>query len=308
MIPVITIEGPTASGKSALAMKLASDFNTELISADSRQVYQKLDIGTAKPPKEEQALIKHHLIDIISIKETYTAGDFKNQATNICSSLWDKKRLPIIVGGTGLYIRSLLHGLFSIPKVPDEIKHEFRTLLERNGLEFLHQLLNKIDQEAAFKISIKDTQRILRALEVWKYTGIPITEHWKKQDRTSQFKAFRILITVDRSELYERIDKRLDTMIEKGILREIENLLKEGYQWTDPGLNAVGYKEFIPYFEKLDTWQNCLVQAKQHTRNYAKRQLTWYNKCKFDVAFSPGMFNISELEANIDLFLAASRV
>ncbi len=295
MIPIITIEGPTGSGKSAIAMQLALELGTELISADSRQVYQKLDIGTAKPSKEEQEMVHHHLIDIIDIKETYTAGDFKNQAGKICAVLWSQKKIPIIAGGTGLYIRSLLHGLFTIPQVPIEVKQEFRELQEKNGLEFLHQYLSKIDPIAASKISVNDQQRILRALEVWKFTGTPITEHWKHQEHTSPFRALRIFISPNRSELYQRIEKRLDTMIEKGILREIEDLLHNGYDWRDPGMNAVGYREFIPYFTKLDSWQNCLIKAKQHTRNYAKRQWTWYNKCNFDLTISPDAITLSKL-------------
>jgi tRNA dimethylallyltransferase len=295
MIPVITIEGPTASGKSTLALQLSLELDTELISADSRQVYNKLDIGTAKPSREELALVPHHLIDIIDIKEKYTAGDFRLQAGQICKSLWEKGKIPIIVGGTGLYIRSLLQGLFTIPDIPEGIKYEFRDLLEVKGLEFLHHFLEEIDPEAASRISANDPQRILRALEVWKFTGTPITDHWKQQDRSSQFTAFRILISPARSELYSKIDKRLDTMIEKGILREIDSLLSEGYLWSDPGLNAVGYKEFMPYFMHEDTWQNCLEKAKQHTRNYAKRQWTWYNKCVFDLTTSADSVTLSEI-------------
>jgi tRNA dimethylallyltransferase len=303
MIPVITIEGPTASGKSSLAMQLAHELNTELISADSRQVYRKLDIGTAKPSKEEQAFVKHHLIDIIDIKDKYTAGDFKKQAGQLCSALWQRKKVPIIVGGTGLYVRSLLHGLFSIPDVPPEVKQEIRELHERNGLEFLHHFLAEVDPDSAARISVNDTQRILRALEVWKFTGITITDHWMKQDRTTQFTAFRILVSPERSELYSRIEKRLDMMMEKGILMEIDNLLKEGYQWSDPGLNAVGYKEFMPYFMKEDTWQNCLEKAKQHSRNYAKRQWTWYNKYSYDLVISPECIKLYEIIELVGQFL-----
>ncbi|HNX00930.1 MAG TPA: tRNA (adenosine(37)-N6)-dimethylallyltransferase MiaA [Candidatus Cloacimonadota bacterium] len=304
MIPIITIEGPTASGKSNLALALALEMDTEIISADSRQVYRLMDIGTSKPTPDELAQVKHHLIDILDITQVYTAGEFRKQATEISHYLWEKRKIPIIVGGTGLYVRSLLHGLFQIPDIPETIKSEIRSLYDTHGMEYIHHYLQQVDPEAAGKISSNDPQRTLRALEVWKFTGIPITEHWKNQLKISDFKPFRIYIKTERPELYDRIEKRLDTMMAKGFLQEIEYLLDTGYKWTDPGMNSVGYKEFKPYFEQHDSLDNCLDKAKQHTRNYAKRQFTWYNKCEFDLASSLENINIYAVKKSIGHFIS----
>ncbi|NLM91017.1 MAG: tRNA (adenosine(37)-N6)-dimethylallyltransferase MiaA [Candidatus Cloacimonetes bacterium] len=287
MIPVITIEGATASGKSALAIVLAEALNTEIISADSRQVYCYLDIGTAKVTKEEQKRVKHHLIDIINPDETYNAGAFVKDASLIIEKLHSEGKIPVICGGTGLYIKALLKGLFSLPPLPQEIRQNLKQRLKEEGLAALYAELKSLDPLFAEKISENDTQRILRGLEVAIGTGIPLSEHWQKQKSSCKYNAFRILIDIPRPELYQRINQRIEKMLAQGLLAEIENLFALGYDENSPGLNCLGYKEFLPYFKKEAGLEECILLAAQHQRNYAKRQVTWYRKGNFDLVISP---------------------
>lgn len=287
MIPVITIEGATASGKSALAIVLAEALNTEIISADSRQVYRYLDIGTAKVTKEEQKRVKHHLIDIINPDETYNAGAFVKDASIIIEKLHSEGKIPVICGGTGLYIKALLKGLFSLPPLPQEIRQNLKQHLKEEGLAALYAELKSLDPLFAEKISENDTQRILRGLEVAIGTGIPLSEHWQKQKSSCKYNAFRILIDIPRPELYQRINQRIEKMLAQGLLAEIENLFALGYDENSPGLNCLGYKEFLPYFKKEVGLEECILLAAQHQRNYAKRQVTWYRKGNFDLVISP---------------------
>ena len=287
MIPVITIEGATASGKSALAIVLAEALNTEIISADSRQVYCYLDIGTAKVTKEEQKRVKHHLIDIINPDETYNAGAFVKDASIIIEKLHSEGKIPVICGGTGLYIKALLKGLFFLPPLPQEIRQNLKQRLKEEGLAALYAELKSLDPLFADKISENDTQRILRGLEVAIGTGIPLSEHWQKQKSSCKYNAFRILIDIPRPELYQRINQRIEKMLAQGLLAEIENLFALGYDENSPGLNCLGYKEFLPYFKKEAGLEECILLAAQHQRNYAKRQVTWYRKGNFDLVISP---------------------
>ena len=287
MIPVITIEGATAFGKSALAIVLAEALNTEIISTDSRQVYRYLDIGTAKVTKEEQKRVKHHLIDIINPDETYNAGAFVKDASIIIEKLHSEGKIPVICGGTGLYIKALLKGLFSLPPLPQEIRQNLKQRLKEEGLAALYAELKSLDPLFAEKISENDTQRILRGLEVAIGTGIPLSEHWQKQKSSCKYNAFRILIDIPRPELYQRINQRIEKMLAQGLLAEIENLFALGYDENSPGLNCLGYKEFLPYFKKEVGLEECILLAAQHQRNYAKRQVTWYRKGNFDLVISP---------------------
>ncbi|MDD3606927.1 MAG: tRNA (adenosine(37)-N6)-dimethylallyltransferase MiaA [Candidatus Cloacimonas acidaminovorans] len=287
MIPVITIEGATASGKSALAIVLAEALNTEIISADSRQVYRYLDIGTAKVTKEEQKRVKHHLIDIINPDETYNAGAFVKDASLIIEKLHSEGKIPVICGGTGLYIKALLKGLFFLSPLPHEIRQNLKQRLKEEGLAALYAELKSLDPLFAEKISENDTQRILRGLEVAIGTGIPLSEHWQKQKSSCKYNAFRILIDIPRPELYQRINQRIEKMLAQGLLAEIENLFALGYDENSPGLNCLGYKEFLPYFKKEAGLEECILLAAQHQRNYAKRQVTWYRKGNFDLVISP---------------------
>ncbi|HQF82096.1 MAG TPA: tRNA (adenosine(37)-N6)-dimethylallyltransferase MiaA, partial [Candidatus Syntrophosphaera thermopropionivorans] len=281
MIPLITLEGPTASGKTELAILLAKELGSEIISADSRQVYRYLDIGTAKPSVEQLQQVKHHLISIIDPSESYNAGRFCADAGNIIEDLNSRGIIPIVCGGTGLYVSSLLTGLFPEIKMDKDIRANLIKRMNQEGLASLFEELKKIDPDFAFRISSNDKQRILRGLEVYYATGIPITKHWKNQTSHNRYHTFRILLQPPREILYPRINNRIQQMIDSGLLNEIEHLFKLGYTPLSPGSNTLGYKEFLPYFLESAPLNQCISLAAQHTRNYAKRQYTWYRKYKF---------------------------
>lgn len=288
---IICIEGPTGSGKSNLAIELALAIDAEIISSDSRQVYIGMDIGTAKVNQIEQAKVKHHLIDIINPDSSYNAGAFVKEAQKIIA---DDKNV-IICGGTGLYIQSLLYGLFEHPPIDPTIRTELKVKYANSGIAPLYELLKQIDPAVANRLSENDPQRILRALEIYIGTGITLSQHWESQNRDLRYKTYRILVQRDREELYQRINHRLSEMIEQGLLQEIEGLLKQGYTWDSPGLNSLGYKEFRPYFEDGISMVACSHLAAQHHRNYAKRQLTWYRKITFDLTLHPSQVNLSSV-------------
>lgn len=283
MIPLITIEGPTGSGKSALAIRLAQELATEIISADSRQVYRYLDIGTAKPSAAELDAVPHHLISIVEPTQSYNVGKFCADAGEVITQLHARGKIPIICGGTGLYVSGLLRGIFPLGEIPEELRLGLQARLSNEGLDVLYSELVDIDPVFAAQVSSRDKQRILRGLEVYQATGTPISAHWSLQEKSSRFKTFRILLDLPRPLLYERIDLRVQNMLESGWLDEISHLLGMGYKDTDHGLNSLGYKELLPHLTAGADLTSCALLAAQHTRNYAKRQCTWYRKHKFDL-------------------------
>ncbi len=297
MIPILVIEGATATGKSKLALELAGKLNSEIISADSRQVYKYMDIGTAKPSMADRTAIPHHLIDVINPKQAYSAGSFINDATEAVSKIHSKGILPIISGGTGFYIKAFLNGLFEASESFLAARSAIEEIENSAGKVKLYNLLCEVDPDAVKRIHQNDIYRIKRALEVWKATGKPISKHWEEQKEVrSQYNCFRILIDIERDTLYERINQRMDKMIEMGLLPEIESLLEMGYDETSPGLSSLGYREFLPLIKKESNLAACLEMAKQNSRNYAKRQLTWYRKQNFDLIYngSESLKNILE--------------
>jgi tRNA dimethylallyltransferase len=300
---LVTIEGPTASGKSKLALQLARELGAHIISADSRQVYRYMDIGTAKPTKAEMNEIPHHLIDLIYPDESYNAGSFSSDCTLIIDEL-TQKGIPVIVcGGTGLYISGLLQGLFQQISIQPEIKQGLKLRLETEGLPVLYKYLQQVDEDFARKISANDKQRVLRGLEVYEGTGIPMSEHWRRQTKDNRYLAYRILLDIPRRELYTRIDSRMKNMVEMGLLNEINDLLSKGYSATSPGLNTLGYKEILPHILDGVALDECETLAAQHTRNYAKRQVTWSRKHKFDLTLSSNEIIISDIRDSIRNFL-----
>lgn len=302
MIPIIVIEGPTASGKTTLALALAEHLKSEIISADSRQVYKFLDIGTAKPSPEELARVRQHLIDIINPDESFNAGLFRHQALAISQALNEQGKIPVVCGGTGLYVKALLEGLFKSDVNDPQIRAALDEECNENGLKVLYERLCEVDSQAAKQISCNDKQRIMRALEVFQATGIPLSEHWQRQERSPQFKAFRIFLNEERDVLYKRIDERVLKMLNSGLIEEIKSILKKGYNWSDPGFNSVGYKEFRPYLETGENLDKCTALAQQHTRNYAKRQLTWYRKGSFNLADGSLSISICNVTEAIESF------
>ena len=303
MIPLLTVEGATASGKSALALILARELGCEIISADSRQVYRYLDIGTAKPDPAALEEVPHHLIGIIEPSESYNVGRFCQAAGALARDLAARGVLPLVCGGTGLYVDGLIRGIFAQLAIPAAVRARLRERLGEQGLPALYRELLAVDPEFAGRISARDQQRILRGLEVFEATGEPISGHWRRQQREEQFRVFRILLDPPREELYRRIDRRLDGMLERGLLEELRSLLQRGFTPQSPGLNSLGYKEFLPLLLEGAKPERCRDLAAQHTRNYAKRQCTWYRKHKFDLTLTSIAANISEVPGLIRAWL-----
>ena len=278
---VIVIGGPTASGKTALSIFLAKKINGEIISADSMQIYKDMNIGTAKPTVEEMDGIKHYLIDCVSPSVRYSVADFKKDATNAIENILEKGKTPIIVGGTGLYIDSLIYGIdYNEMQVDLEYRAYLENLAEEKGLEYLYDLAKNIDEQAMSKISVNDKKRICRVLEVYKSTGKTKTELEKEsrqKDVKYDFKVFAI--DMERQILYDRINKRVDLMIEAGLIDEVNNLIKK-YPDMPTAMQGLGYKEVVQYFEKKCTKEEMIEKIKQESRRYAKRQLTWFRRNK----------------------------
>lgn len=300
MIPLITIEGATASGKSTLAVCLAESIGAEIISADSRQVYRYMDIGTAKTPVQDRKGIPHHLVDIINPDQSYSAGSFGKDAAKLIEAMHKRKVIPIICGGTGLYIRSMLQGLCELPIIPEGIRQELKDKLSQEGISSLYKQLSELDPVFAAGISNNDRQRILRGLEVALGTGKTLSEHWKNQQQNELYRPFRILLDPPRECLYEKINRRMEQMLSEGLLDEVNRLFSMGYDEHSPGLNSLGYKEFVPFIQGKASAQECSFIAAQHHRNYAKRQLTWYRKCRFDLTFNPEEIKLSEIVKNVE--------
>jgi tRNA dimethylallyltransferase len=278
------ILGPTATGKSSLAIKLAKGLNGEIISADSMQVYRGMDIGTAKPSKEEQGKVPHHLIDLKDPDKSWTVSDFISRANEIISSLHKRGKLPILVGGTGLYLNSFLEG-YSFPiTAPNPA---LRARLEKEEASKLWEKLNKIDAAAAGKISKNDKKRIIRALEVYEGTGMPISKLQKRSPITDIYNVIMVGLNMDREKLYEKINKRVDLMIESGLIEEVKGLLAKGYDRTLTSMQALGYKETIDHLEGKRPLGETIDLIKQKTRNFARRQMTWFRRFK-DVKWFEG--------------------
>ena len=278
---VIVISGPTASGKTALSIELAKKIDGEIISADSMQIYKDMDIGTAKPDEEEKQGIKHYLMDYISPEQRYSVAQFKKDATDAIEEILKKGKMPIIAGGTGLYIDSLIYGIeYQEIEIDEEYRKKLEEIVEKQGLEILYKKANEIDIEAMKKISPNDKKRIMRILEIYHATGKTKTE----QDEESRKKGIKydykvFTINMNREKLYERINKRVDTMIEKGLIEEVKKLEKK-YNRFPTAMQGLGYKEVVDYIEGKYTKEEMIEKIKMESRRYAKRQLTWFRKNK----------------------------
>jgi len=270
MKKVFIICGPTASGKTALAVALAQDLGTEILSADSRQVFQELNIGVSKPEASELAAIKHHFIGHVSINEDYTAGRFGKEAKEFLNTFFQNHESIVICGGTGLYIKALTEGL-DRPPVSDYIRDEVNELLEEHGLAFLATMLEEKDPELAAQTNLLNPRRVQRMLE-WVMADKPVspTQEWP-----SDWKIIKVAIEIPREELYKRIDQRVDKMLAKGLWKEAEGFLQSQHL---NALQTVGYQEIFEFFDGKSKKENAIEKIKQHTRNYAKRQITWFKK------------------------------
>ena len=271
---VIVIAGPTASGKSNLAIRLAKEIGGEIISADSRQVYQELTIGTAKVLPEEQQGIPHHLIDICELTKRYSAAQFVADAQGIIMSLLEKGKVPIVCGGTGFYIHSLLYGLDPIPDVPQSVLEKVELELEEFGHKYLQEELKSKDPEYYNKIDLANTHRLIRAISVIRYTGQPFSSYHSLQKNGLANITLPILLQIDRQMLYDRINIRVDQMISNGLVDEVKKL--KSY-WHLPSLQTVGYQELIAHFNGKHSFEEAIRLVKRNSRRYAKRQITWFN-------------------------------
>lgn len=282
---LIVIMGPTACGKTKWSLLLAKKYNGEIISADSRQVYSKMNIGTAKEPGEWRWVglrrtyfidnIPHHLVDFLDPGKKFTAAHFRDKALKYVKLAYKNKRQPIVVGGTGLYISSLIDNL-QIPRVPPNKK--LRESLSEKNIDELFKLLQDLDPDAAKKIDKNNKRRVIRALEVSILSGEPFS---KQQTRgESLFEVLKIGIEVERDELYSRIDKRIDSMMEKGLLDEVKKLVSKKYHWDLPSMSGIGYRQFKDYLEGKTTLEQSVELLKKDTKHYAKRQLTWFRRDK----------------------------
>lgn len=277
---VIVIGGPTASGKTALSIELAKVIKGEIVSADSMQIYQEMNIGTAKPSKEEKQNIPHYMLDFVKPNERYSVADYKKDAKKAIREIIKKGKTPIVVGGTGLYIDSLIYEI-EYPEI--EIDFSYRKELEesvkREGLEHLYEKAKQIDREAMEKISVKDKKRILRVLELYHQTGKTKTELERKSRKEPEFDYKMFAIDIDRQKLYERINQRVDKMIEKGLIEEVKAIY-EKYHNFPTSMQALGYKEVVEYLENKISKEEMIEKIKMESRRYAKRQLTWFRKNK----------------------------
>ena len=279
---VIVIAGPTASGKTALSIELAKQIDGEIVSSDSMQIYQDMDIGTAKVTKEEMQGIQHYLIDFVSPNQRYSVSDFKKDSEIAIEKILSKGKVPIVAGGTGLYIDSLIYGI----EYPDmEFDEEYRNLLMQQaqtpeGLQELFEQARKIDKEAISQISQNDKKRIIRILEIYKVTGKNKTEQEKESRKKGVKYDFKVFaIDMEREKLYERINRRVDLMLEQGLVEEVQNLRKK-YDCFPTAMQGLGYKEVVQYLEQECLYEEMVEKIKQETRRYAKRQLTWFRKNK----------------------------
>ena len=278
---VIVICGPTASGKTALSIELAKQINGEIISADSMQIYKDMDIGTAKPTEEKKQGIEHYLLDFVSPDERYSVADFKCDAKEAIRKVINKGKVPIVVGGTGLYVDSLIYEI-EYPKLEfdEEYRKELDKQVEEYGLEKLYNEAVEIDGQAMEKISVNDKKRILRVLEIYHATGKTKTEQEKESRKNEPEFDYRVYaIDWEREKLYDRINRRVDMMIEAGLIEEVKNIVKK-YDKFPTAMQGLGYKEVVEFLDGKISKEEMIGKIKQETRRYAKRQLTWFRKNK----------------------------
>ncbi|MBC2693998.1 MAG: tRNA (adenosine(37)-N6)-dimethylallyltransferase MiaA [Desulfobacteraceae bacterium] len=274
---IIVICGPTGLGKTAVSIELAIEFHGEIIGADSMQIYRYMDIGTAKPTLNEQARVPHHLIDIVDPDEPFDAAMFAKMACEMIIKLHIEGIVPFVVGGTGLYIKALVHGLSHAGPADTDIRKRLKETELLHGPGFLYERLGKCDPVAAERIHPNDTYRIIRALEVYEATGMAISQYSKNHEfEKRQFNALKIGLHMERKALYDRIDRRVDAMIEDGIVDEVKMLLDRGYSEDLKSMQSIGYRHMIDFIKGRITWEETVRTLKRDTRRYAKRQMTWF--------------------------------
>ena len=285
---LVTIIGPTAIGKTGLAIKIAEFYKTEIVSADSRQFYRELNIGTAKPSSSELSKIKHHLINNKSIHEQYNINDFEKDAIESINSIFKKNKVAVLVGGSGLFINSVLYGLDEIPAIDENIRNSLYSDMDSLGIKLLQEKLKLLDPNSYDNIDIDNPRRLIRALEVTIGSGKPYSSFLKKTKKNRDFNVITIGLNQDRAELYEKINTRVDNMIKGGLIDEVKGLYELKNLKT---LNTIGYSEVFKYIDEIYSKDECINEIKKNTRRYAKRQLTWFKSIE----------NIKWVSPNYDL-------
>lgn len=280
MEQVIVILGPTCTGKTLLSIDLAIKLKTEIISADSRQVFKYLDIGTAKPSASELKKIRHHFISSLNPDEKFNVSDYETNAIKIIHRLYAEKRIPVVVGGSGLYIKALVDGIFNTADTDEGLREKFMQERRENGNEYLYDKLKEVDPISASKMLPQNYKRVIRALEVFQLTGKPIWMLQKEYKRNTDIQFKQYGLRWEREKLYKNIDSRVDEMIESGLVEEVKEITGRGFDKSLNALNTVGYKEIIAYLNGEIPLRKAVELIKRNTRRFAKRQMTWFNKDK----------------------------
>ena len=274
---LLTIVGPTAIGKTRMAIALATHFGTEILSCDSRQFFKELRIGTAVPSAEELMAAPHHFIQHKSIFEAYSVGDFERDAIALLDKLFKKHDVVVMVGGSGLYAKAIIDGLDDFPEVDEVIRQELNEAYAQKGIEYLQELLKTLDEVQYNQMDVQNPQRLIRALEVCRASGKPYSSFLQRKEKQRDFTSVQIGLTADRTEVYERINKRVDMMLEEGLLIEAQDMMP--YRHLN-ALQTVGYKELFSFFEGECSFEAAIEAIKMNTRRFAKRQFTWFQKDK----------------------------
>ena len=306
--PLIAIVGPTASGKSALAVSIAERFHGEIVNYDSVQIFRYFDIGTAKPTPDERRRVPHHMIDIRDPEDVFTAGDYQREARMILDGIRARGRIPVLVGGTGLYLKAILEGLFDGPARSARWRDRLENLSERKGREYLHKLLTRLDRAAALRIAPRDKPKIIRALEVRLETGRPLSEHLRVAPRRplGGFQVFMIGLAPSRIESYRRIDERVRRMFQAGLVEEVRGLIAKGVPRAAKPFGAIGYRHVLAALDAGEgDWEETVRIIQRDTRRYAKRQTTWFRR-QPNIAWFDGFGDNEQIRDRIHRHLEVS--
>ena len=291
-IPLVVLMGPTASGKTAMAVEICKKYDGEVVTADSMQVYKFMDIGTAKPTVDEMQGIKHHMIDLVEPTENYSLADYVKEAKAVIEDIHSRGKLPVLAGGTGLYIDTLTQNVeLSDGDKDDALRAELTELAEKEGEDRLFEILREVDPMSCETIHKNNIKRVIRAIEFFKTTGIRQSEHIKNTVRNSPFDMTKICLSWDRDVLYERINRRVDMMFDMGLADEVEKVRNMGVNMSNTSMQGIGYKEVFPYLDKKVSLEETKDIIKQGTRRYAKRQITWFKR-EENTSFVPAEFNV----------------
>ena len=277
-VPLIILTGPTAVGKTDLSIKIAKKINAEIISADSMQIYEYMDIGSAKVTKEEMNGVTHYMIDEVKPDYNFSVSEFQKRANTYIDNIVSKNKLPLVTGGTGLYLNSLIYNMdFAKSNADNKLREELRKELETNGIDYMHNRLKELDEDAASRIHKNNTKRVIRALEVC-LTGEKMNDFSNDLQFNEKYEPTIVVLNREREHLYQRINKRVDIMIENGLEQEVKNLLSMGYSKDLVSMQGIGYKEIIKYLDGEYTYDEAIEIIKRDSRRYAKRQLTWFRR------------------------------